>query len=221
MTSHADKSQSKEVIHDIIFLFTARRPISFTWPLSCGIYLSSVLLNIVMICINVQEWNDSVGQRLSSAQHRCLGISRQAWTLWNKIKPLFIVLFNLQAKLKATDDEPWLSKTSLKHLCDWNNWNGTGRKSNNSVQALSLSICLFSSCVGNEQRNRTRSVVMYAQERIKDPFILPWYAWTFVSFFGINIIFVLNSTATCLCLNFRLKKLMFVKKRKTRNALIH
>ena len=170
-----------------------------------------------MICINVQEWNDidvqlmshmtSVGQRLSSAQHRCLGISRQPWALWNKIKPLFIVLFNLQAKLKATDDEPWLSKTSLKHLCDWNNWNGTGRKSNNSVPALSLSICLFSSYVGNEQRNRTRSVVIYA--------------WTFVSFFGINIIFVLNSTATCLCLNFRLKKLMFVKKRKTRNALIH
>lgn len=109
-------TESKEVIHDIVFVFTARTAISSTWPLSCGIYLSSVLLNIMMICMNLhrvqlsnQEWNESVGQRLSSAQLRCLRHSRQAyWALWNKIKPFLIALFNLQAKLKATDDEPWL-----------------------------------------------------------------------------------------------------------------
>ena len=46
------------------------------------------------------------------------------------------------------------------------------RKKVKKLQALTLSICLFFSCVGNEQWNRTRSVVIYAQERIKGPFIL-------------------------------------------------
>ena len=40
-------SKVKVVIHDIIFVFRVRTGISFTWPLSCGKYLPSVLLNIM------------------------------------------------------------------------------------------------------------------------------------------------------------------------------
>lgn len=48
-------SKVKVVIHDIIFVFRARTAISFTLPLSCGKYLPSVLLNIMMICVNVHR----------------------------------------------------------------------------------------------------------------------------------------------------------------------
>ena len=48
-------SKVKVVIHDITFVFRARTGISFTWPLSCSKYLPSVLLNIMMICVNVHR----------------------------------------------------------------------------------------------------------------------------------------------------------------------
>lgn len=48
-------SKVKVVIHDIIFVFRVRTGISFTWPLSYGKYLPSVLLNIMMIFVNVHR----------------------------------------------------------------------------------------------------------------------------------------------------------------------
>ena len=48
-------SKVKVVIHDIIFVFRARTGISFTWPFSCGKYLPSVMLNIMMTCVNVHR----------------------------------------------------------------------------------------------------------------------------------------------------------------------
>ena len=70
MTSYADYSESESSqICYFRFQLRARTVISFTWPLFSGIYLSSILLNIMMICMNEcpsklsnQEWlgNDLV-----------------------------------------------------------------------------------------------------------------------------------------------------------------
>ena len=79
-------------------------------------------------------------------------------------------------------------------------------RSRTKVKNLQALACCFlcypktlelNSCVGNEQWNRTRRVVIYT--------------WIFVSSFGINIIIVVLycSTATCLCLKKPKKELTY------------
>ena len=75
------------------------------------------------------------------------------------------------------------------------------RHSKNGLPVASCLLCYsktleLNSRVGNEQWNRTHSVVIYV--------------WTCVSFF--SIIIVLNSTATCLCLYLSIENLNLKKR---------
>ena len=107
MMSYADNSESESSqIHYFRFQLIART----AWPLFSGIYLSSVLLNIMMICMNVHRSsvtkNDSQMTWVLRNLYRdddCHPLSITVcaihdptgliWALWNKMKPLLIVLF--------------------------------------------------------------------------------------------------------------------------------
>ena len=84
------------------------------------------------------------------------------------------------------------SKTSIKHLCDWIGTEWKSSKKTTRVNVINLPVC----------RETVISV-----------------AWTFVSFFGIIIIVLCSKVTFLSAYTFRLKILMFKKKRK-RNALI-
>ena len=136
MTSYADYSESESSqIRYFRFQLRARTVISFTWPLFSGIYLSSILLNIMMICMNEcpsklsnQEWlgNDLVLEKSSETTTVIRSASLSAprsnrLEPWETKSSLFLLscLLNLYAKLKATDFEPFAFSFSIEMSPSW------------------------------------------------------------------------------------------------------